>query len=556
MRDSYWTNLRQAVLEWQRLMCGALICSCIGAAMFASPIYAQAPMPPAESPATATPELPAPMPPLSQQPAPARGATRSPFATTTNSNFNSYQRGNSLVAGRARTKMAPSMIGDLFGTTNSLVCIFPFETSAIARGIGQPIIQGNSSAPIITGPVGSFLGVNVTDNGLGLPDASGNGRQFAFLNSQSQPYPQSTYTGLAEVNANSAVIDAGPFTAIQTTQFVNPDGNLPNDVGNQLFNIVGQPEIISIPSPSSATVVGRSKLAENGSPIPRDRVFFNYSYFDNAALTSGGVAVHRFTPGFEKTFNNGYGSIEFRAPFASTLNSDLLTDGSSNGGDAEFGNITTYFKHLIYLDDYWAHSVGVGVSAPTADDVRLKTPTGATLLQIRNDSFHVLPFFGSLFTPTEELFIQGMIQYDIDTRGNRVEVANLDSGGLPTNEFQSLGRATDAMFIYWSLSAGYWVYRDPDAQGLLTGLAPMVELHYNQSLQADDVLTGLDNAGNLYQIGAGVGSLQVLNLTMGATAVIGRSGTLSMAYVTPIGNSADQQFNGELRVFFNWYFGQ
>lgn len=517
--------------------------------------WAQAPAPPAPAstpPAGTLPAVPPAAAPPSQQPMPSRG-TRSPFATTQNTGYDSYQRGNSLVAARTRTKMAPNMIGDLFGATTSEVCLFPFESAALAKAANNgPIITG-PSAPILTGPVGSFLGVNISDNAAGLPTAFANGRQFGFADNQPRGFPSASYSGIVEIGPNQNVINPGPFLAQQTSQFVlvDPD-TLPNDVSNQVYNIVGQPEAIDIPSPGSATVVGRSKLAENGSPIPRDRVFFNYSFFDNAALTSDGISVHRYTPGFEKTFNNGYGSVEFRAPFASTLNSDLITDGSSNGGDAEFGNITTYFKHLIYLDEYWAHSIGLGISAPTGNDVRLLTPTGQTLLQIRNDAFHVLPFFGSLFTPTEELFIQGMIQYDIDASGNRVEVANL---GGAANDFTTIGRANDATFVYWSVSAGYWVYRDETGSSLLTGLAPMVELHYNQSIQADDVVSGSDNVGNYYQVGAGVGSLQVLNATMGLTAILGRNSTLSMAYVTPLGNSADQQFDGELRVFLNWYFG-
>jgi len=536
---------------WQKVMLG-----CLMTGSLAGQLQAQAPAPPGETPAATPSELPAPLPPVSQTPLPNRGATRSPFATTPNPAVGNYQRGNSLVAARTRTKMAPNMIGDLFGTSDSMLCFFPFESAAIAKGVGGQFQLGDTSAPIITGPVGSFLGVDVNANGPGLPNATANGREFAFKTGQSQPYPQGMYVGLAEVDQGFIVINPGPFGAIQTSQFVNPDDTLPTDVGNQLFNIVGEGQMISVPSPSSATVVGRSKLAENGSPIPRDRVFFNYSFFDSASLTAGGVQVHRYTPGFEKTFNNGYGSIEVRTPFASTLSSDILTDGSSNGGDAEFGNITSYFKYLIYLDETWAHSVGLGLSVPTGNDVQLVTPTGSTLLQIRNDSFHLLPFIGSLYTPTDELFVQAMIQYDIDANGNRVEVANLDGGGLPTNEFSSMGRANDATFVYWSLSTGYWVYRDETGEGLITGFAPMMELHYNQSLQSDDVLTGSDNIGNLYQIGAGVGSLQVLNLTLGATAILGNSSTLSAAYVTPIGNRDDQQFDGELRLFLNWYFGQ
>ncbi|OYW13552.1 MAG: hypothetical protein B7Z55_16675 [Planctomycetales bacterium 12-60-4] len=282
----------------------------------------------------------------------------------------------------------------------------------------------------------------------------------------------------------------------------------------------------------------------------------NYSYFDAAALTPSGIPVHRFTPGFEKTFLDGRASWELRAPFASTLSTNISTDGLSDGGNGEFGNLTNYFKYLFTFDDTWAYAVGMGVSAPTGDDVNLLTPDGATVLQIRNDSFHVLPFLASLYTPNNQLFVQTFIQYDFDTNGNRVSLSDVDLNGLPTGALQQIGRANDSTFLYMSCSAGYWMYRDYSGQGRITGFAPMMELHYNQSLQGQDVVIGSNNAGSIYQIGTGSRNLQVINLTMGATTLLGRSGSLTAAYVTPLGNNLDQQFNGELRLLFNWYFGQ
>src|SRR5436190_13788331 len=65
--------------------------------------------------------------------------------------------------------------------------------------------------------------------------------------------------------------------------------------------------VVALPRGSS---VGVMKFAENGSPIPRDRFFVNYSYFDDVNLIPGGMAVRRLTPGFEKTFFDGTTSFE------------------------------------------------------------------------------------------------------------------------------------------------------------------------------------------------------------------------------------------------------
>jgi Ca2+-binding RTX toxin-like protein len=64
---------------------------------------------------------------------------------------------------------------------------------------------------------------------------------------------------------------------------------------------------------SAAANAGLSRIAAGGSPIPRNRLFFHYSFFDNVAMGSGGNSVNRFTPGFEKILDaNGDLSFEAR----------------------------------------------------------------------------------------------------------------------------------------------------------------------------------------------------------------------------------------------------
>src|SRR5262245_3521408 len=79
---------------------------------------------------------------------------------------------------------------------------------------------------------------------------------------------------------------------------------------------VPQAIILDIPSPTCG-VVGLTKISDDNNPLPRDRVFFDYDYFNRVPLTSSGFNVHRFSPGFEKTFFDMRASIEVRFPFAS-----------------------------------------------------------------------------------------------------------------------------------------------------------------------------------------------------------------------------------------------
>lgn len=544
-------------LDFTRRVGSIIIALIVGTGLRATEtqaVFAQPPeAPSASAPTLGTPvkELPLPAAAPSSATQPSRSQTRSPFSTADSAGGNSFFRGNRLVAGQSRTKLAPNMIGDFFGATAASVCVLPFESLALPTQFG-------SSVAALTGPVNRFTGVDVEFPGpVGLGQATVNGRFFDFEDGGSEPFPRDQFDGLVETDGNPLnIIDAGPFSAQRTGRFANIDPMQAPNTGLALYAVFGQPEIVSIASPSSGGVVGRSKLAENGSPIPRDRVFVNYSYFDAAALTPSGISVHRVTPGFEKTFLDGRASWELRAPFASTLNTDIRTDGVTDGGNGEFGNLTNYVKFLMTVNDVWSHSAGLGVTAPTGSDVNLIVPGGATFLTIRNDSFHVLPFLASLYTPNDQLFVQTFIQYDFDTNGSRVELSDQDANGLPTGVLQPIGRAQDSTFVYISVSAGYWLYRNPTGEGRISGFAPMVELHNNQSIQGQDIVVGTTNTGSLFQLGTGSRNLQVLNVTLGATATIGRSGSLTAAYVTPIGNGPDQQFDGEFRLLYNWYFGQ
>lgn len=160
------------------------------------------------------------------------------------------------------------------------------------------------------------------------------------------------------------------------------------------------PRVVVVPNPGAAgAIVGREKIADNGSPLPRDRVFFNYSCFDNVPLAPGGVDVNRFTPGFEKTFFDGMTSIEMRFPFATTLNSNFLLDGFTNDDELEFGNLMIYTKALLYSSPTTAIGSGLGISVPTADDLNVGLTDGTTLVRVQNESVHLLPYIGGIHAP-------------------------------------------------------------------------------------------------------------------------------------------------------------
>ena len=143
--------------------------------------------------------------------------------------------------------------------------------------------------------------------------------------------------------------------------------------------------VVSIPQGGSA--VGVTKFAEASSPIPRDRVFISYNYFDNVNLIPGGVNVNRIVPGIEKTFFDGMMSLEVRVPMAWTLGSDTSFDVPNlqvygyNTDQYELGNVTGFLKILLYSSDQFALSGGLGLTLPTADDLIVYSPDFNAVLE-------------------------------------------------------------------------------------------------------------------------------------------------------------------------------
>ncbi len=445
---------------------------------------------------------------------------------------------NLLANAAANDRVAPGMIGDFFG------------------GLGSGNTVNNS-----------FVGFATQSMAPGHPN------EFVLLSSNGG-IPNQFQTG----NQYLATASTLPSHGMVPPNIVFSSPGISNHlflVGNQPTGTVlyNPPEVKSPPNPGSAEVYkvysnqqvsndpalagGRAKIAENTSPLPRDRVFFNYSFFDNTKLYPGGVNVNRFTPGFEKTFFNGWSSFEFRAPFASSLSSTQVINGNMGATaptDVEWNNVTFYGKTLLYRDTTYAVSTGLGLEAPTARGLHFLNNNGMETMQVRNDSVHILPFLGGLYTPNDRFFSQCFFQFDYDTNGNRVYTANPDPTTFqPTHDFTNVGRFRDATFFYSSINVGYWIYREPVA-GVnrfgVTGVSPTAELHYNRSLQSGNVV--YDNSGQQVY-GQNFSSIEVINGVVGTNVQFGRNRILSAAYVTPL--NAGKQFDGEFRLMFNWFFG-
>ncbi len=319
---------------------------------------------------------------------------------------------------------------------------------------------------------------------------------------------------------------------------------------------------VNVPTPSAGTAgVGRSRIAENGTTRPQDRVFFNYGFFDRTRLVSGGTGLNRFTPGFEKTFAGGMASFELRIPMAATVANTVFADGSTSTDDVRLGDLAVYLKGLLYESDGMGLSGGLGVICPTADSFGVNFANGGRLVQIDNNSWHLQPFLGGYFAPNQNFFTQGFAQLDFDANGNQVSLNSTGAG------LQNAGRLNDASFLFLDWSVGYWLMRGANAPVLpissfhpdgqisqkydQISLAPTMELHYVRSLQNADTIS----AGPL-QVGNYADNVETLTMLLGAQLAIGANTNVGLGYATSLAGGRDKAFDGAFRLAVNRYFGR
>jgi hypothetical protein len=297
--------------------------------------------------------------------------------------------------------------------------------------------------------------------------------------------------------------------------------------------------------------VGLVKQAMGGSPLVRDRAFFHYDYFDNVQLGPG-VNVSRFTPGFEKRIFDDATSFEARFPFAATLDTDFNINGSTNTNEVKFGDITLALKRVLAQGDNWVISAGLQLSLPTADDLSYIVTDGTNtgeFLRIENEAVHLMPFLGAAITPCSRSFLQGFVQLDVDSSGRPVltNVNALNGGSLSKS-----GTLNDATFLYVDVNAGYWLKQEPtDSTDMVTGIAPMVELHYNTTVSDSDQVNFLP-LGSIGQRGRDV---DFLNATVGCVFELRHSANITVGYSVPLAGGNDEEYDGHLRVMFAQRFG-
>jgi hypothetical protein len=218
---------------------------------------------------------------------------------------------------------------------------------------------------------------------------------------------------------------------------------------------------------------GSLKVGENQSPMPSDRAFVTFNYYNGlrapadsstaprvntvttvingvpatvSTLIPGPPTTNLFNQmaGFEKTFLDGGASIGMRLPFA-----QLNGDGSV--GQQDIGDMSWLFNYAFYRDTTTGNVLSAGVMATL--------PTGPP--QYTNGgNIHptlVQPFLGYRWS-VDRFYVQGFT-----------------SSALPTDPRFVTGLFND-------VGAGYWLYRSASRSDFISAIVPTVEAHVTTPL--------------------------------------------------------------------------
>lgn len=484
----------------------------------------------------------------------------------------------------------PSMFGDFFGAVgNNRILLVPNRLQATVTGSASfaPSI-GRGGAPDITvvfSPSASGARINLTSDQVNGVTSVSPSRIPGFTSNLTQRVPGGGGIAVFQVNANTTNIgplvvdklnntadgrramviglnalkayqafgkDSAFFTSVSNVT-LEPTGVYDPNTSELIYGYsltatglkqVGFDQGIPITNPTSGGVVGRTKISEDNSPIPRDRVFFNYDYYGGAALTNGGLNVHRISAGFETTFLDGQGSFEVRVPLASTLDSAITLDGIT-GRNAELGNVAIGGKWLWNPGAEIQIASGITGALPTGQDSVVRLLDGTELVRIKNESVLLTSYIAALWSPTDRTFAQAWLSVSGDPFGNRLQYNNLTTGNIDTQ------RIYDLPIVSADIQLGYWLARATDPTETVQGFAPFVELHWNGSFDLGNAQAKFDD---VVVAEARTGYSDV-NLTLGSTLLMRGGLAVSQGLVFPLRERPDRAFDWQYGLRLNWLFG-
>jgi hypothetical protein len=361
-----------------------------------------------------------------------------------------------------------------------------------------------------------------TPSGTGAPTTPKTPPQTPQTPSQT-PAPQPTPEATSAANeANAAAGETAPSTGAGAGTAGGEGQTVKGDqLGIPGLGVAGTAFGRPPHTPVAAVPAVRSfKIAEDESPVPLDRVYIDFNFFDNVNRSVNerldspvhNIEAYRETFGVEKTFLDGDASIGLRLPL-NTLTSESDTPGLG-GTDTDIGDLSIITK-LVFCRDQETGSLLSGGLAVT-------TPTGPSHFA-GSDTF--VPIHTWLLTPylgyrwnQDKWYLQGFLSIDVPT-GN------------------------DVTLLHNDVQIGYYLLRNRDEDAILTGITPQFEVHVNDPL---------DHRGAL-NVDDPLGTPDWIDLTAAVTFEMCHTSTLAIGFVTPV--TGPKPYDFEVLAQFNWRFG-
>ncbi|MGP0066723.1 MAG: hypothetical protein ACLQGP_24425 [Isosphaeraceae bacterium] len=332
--------------------------------------------------------------------------------------------------------------------------------------------------------------------------------------------PEGGFGSLSSSVSNDApplLGDMSPLTVVEPTRAITSQAFPPHPLPRP-----PSPRVASSLAPSTRGF----KISDNQSPMPQDRVYFTFNYFNNlnAALDKrfespvDNLRAYRYIFGLEKTFDDGNGSIGIQLPL-DTLTSESTITGQfvkPGGSSTALNDLTVFAKYVLKKNPKTGSLISVGLAVTPRDGP--DSFAGANYLVGVNDTT-VQPFLGYLWRKGK-FYLHGFTAMDVPTS------------------------TRDVTMVYNDIGIGYFAYRNPNPDGFLMALIPTFEVHVNDPLTHRDFDNQLDLTG----------TPDVVNLTYGINTMIGQSSVFTFGVVTPV--TGPRPFEYELVALINFRFGR
>ena len=285
-----------------------------------------------------------------------------------------------------------------------------------------------------------------------------------------------------------------------------------------------------------------AKVAENNSAIPTDRVALQFNALQkvNVGAVSGDgfryKDIQEYRILVEKTLFSPCLSAELIVPIYQTSEYHVESFGSYVLGpqlDAEFGDLAFGVKWLMRKTNRSACSLGLRVEAPTSQDIDVTFAEDS----ITDDVWHFTPYLALQATPSDRCFMSLFGSY------------RLNSTSMTSDNGTATYPIREATYLMVDGSWGYWLVDRPRHRGL-TGLAPVVELHYATTPTAEPShnLVGIPVTGWI------LGHTDYLTMTTGLAGSWNRGVTFGAGFAFPLRDGPYHPVYGDTDRNFDWAF--